>query len=305
MTADLSIKIGTLELKNPITLASGTCGYGEEINENFYPLSKVGAIFTKGISLEPWDGNPMPRVIETASGMINAIGLQNIGLKKFIDEKLPYLKKTGAMIIVNILGRTIEEYVDIAQGLDNTGSVHAIELNISCPNVNAGGAQFGTNAKLAAKVTSQVKKKIKLPLIVKLSPNVTDIAEIGLAVEEGGADAISAINTLTAMAVDIKSRRPILANRVGGLSGPAIKPVALRMVWEICQRVKIPVIGAGGISSVQDVIEFLLVGASAVQVGTATFIDPGIGGRLVGELEKYCCKNGIKSIKEIIGKLET
>lgn len=304
MKIDLSTKIGSLTLKNPIMVASGTFGYGEEFNKNFYKIKELGAVVAKGISKDPWQGNDMPRIVETPSGMINAIGLQNVGLENFIKEKLPYLKKTAAKIIVNVLGKTVDEYVEVSEALNDEDGVDAIELNISCPNVKHGGIQFGTNAKEAEKVTKAVRKECKKPIIVKLSPNVTDITEIGLAVEGAGADAVSAINTITAMAVDITKRKPVLANIVGGLSGPAIKPVALRMVWQLCQKLKIPVIGIGGISSINDVIEFLFVGASAVQIGTANYIDPMVANRLIGELEDYCVNSGVKSVKELIGKLE-
>lgn len=304
MKPDLTVHIGKVRLKNPIMTASGTFGYGEEFNENFYPISRLGAVITKGISLEPRQGNKMPRLAETPSGLINAIGLENVGVEKFVREKLPYLKKNGATVIVNIFGSTIDEYARVASILDEAGGIDGIELNISCPNVGGGGIQFGTDPKLAAWVTRAVRKKTSLSLIVKLSPNVTDIVEIGAAAELEGADAVSAINTITAMAVDIKKKRPVLANTVGGLSGPAIKPIALRMVWQLAQRLKIPVIGVGGIMSVTDVIEFLLVGASAVQVGTANFVEPMVGERLIGELEKYFKENKIEKTGDIIGRLE-
>lgn len=276
----VSIDIGELKLKNPIMTASGTFGYGEEFNENFYSISELGAVVVKGVSLEPWQGNPMPRVIETASGMLNAIGLQNIGVKSFIKDKLPYLKKANATIVVNILGKTINEYVEVAKRLSDT-DIDAIELNISCPNVKSGGLAFGTDPVLAGKVTAAVKKSINKPLIVKLTPNVTDITVIGKAVEASGADSVSAINTLAGMAIDINTKKPVLANGIGGLSGPAIKPVALKMVWQLSQALKIPVIGIGGISSIEDVLEFLIAGAKAVQIGTANFTDPMIGKELV------------------------
>lgn len=304
MAINLTTQISSLILKNPIMVASGTFGYGEEFNENFYKIKELGAVVAKGISLEPWQGNAMPRIVETASGMINAIGLQNVGVNQFIKNKLPFLKDSGALVIVNILGKTIEEYAEVAAKLCDQDGVDAIELNISCPNVKAGGIQFGTDPKSAAEVTSAVKKVCKLPLIVKLSPNVTDIGAMAKAVEDAGADAISAINTITAMAVDIKTKKPVLANVVGGLSGPAIKPIALRMVWQICQSVKIPVIGIGGISTINDVIEFLLVGASAVQIGTANYMDPMVAKRLISELEKYFKENGLKFVEDIRGELD-
>lgn len=304
MSVDLTTKIGSLKLKNPIMVAGGTFGYGEEFNEGFYPIKELGAVIAKGISLEPWQGNKMPRIVETASGMLNAIGLQNVGAEAFIKEKLPYLRKSGATLIVSVVGKSIDEYAKVTERLSAEDSVEGIELNISCPNVKSGGIQFGTDAKMAAKVTKAVRSKTKKPLIVKLSPNVTDITEIGLAVSGEGADAISAINTITGMAVDVKTRRPVLDNIVGGLSGPAIKPVALRMVWQLAAKLDIPIIGIGGISSLNDVLEFLIAGASAVQIGTANFVDPMISHRLIGELKKYCNDNNISSLTELIGKIE-
>lgn len=284
------VQIGSLKLKNPIMAASGTFGYGEEFNEDFYPIKELGAVVTKGISLKPRGGNPPPRIVETPSGIINAIGLQNIGVKKFIIEKVPYLKKAGATVIVNILGSSIDEYAAVTERLDGIDGVHGLELNISCPNVKCGGLQFGTDPGEAARVTKAVRARTRLPLIVKLSPNVTDIVKIGSAVVGEGADAVSAINTITAMAIDIRTGNPILANGVGGLSGPAIKPVALRMVWELAQKLGVPVIGVGGIRSLEDVLEFLAAGASAVQIGTANFIDPMIGQRLVREYSRCHCE---------------
>lgn len=301
MLVNLEVNIGTLKLKNPIMVASGTFGYGEEFNENFYPIKELGAVITKGISRDPWPGNPMPRTVETASGMLNAIGMQNIGVEKFIKEKLPYLRKSGATIIVNVLGKTADEYAEVAGMVAAEEGVAAIELNISCPNVKAGGQQFGTDSKSAAAVTKEVRKRVKKTLIVKLSPNVADIAAIGAAVADAGADAISAINSVMGMAIDIKKRRPVLANTFGGLSGPAIKPIALRMVWQLCRKVKIPVIGIGGISSLTDIVEFLLAGASAIEIGTANLVDPMIAHRLVGELKNYCKENKITGIYEMKG----
>jgi len=303
MSTDLTVQIGTLKLQNPVMVASGTFGYGEEFNEDHYPIKQLGAVVTKGISEEPWQGNPMPRLVETPSGMINAIGLQNVGLEVFVKEKLPYLKKAGAVVIVNIIGKTIDEYVRVAERLDQEKTVGAIELNISCPNVKAGGVQFGIEPAAAAKVTEAVRKRIKKPLIVKLSPNVTDICQIGQAVEGEGADAISAINTITAMAVDVLTRKPILANVIGGLSGPAIKPIALRMVWQLAQKIKIPIIGIGGITNLNDILEYLLVGADAVQIGTTNFVEPLAAPRLIQELKDYCEKNDITSLSDIRGGL--
>lgn len=274
MATNLQINIGSLVLKNPVMVASGTFGYGEEFHESFYDISKLGAVVTKGISLKAREGNEMPRTIETASGMLNAIGLANVGLKNFISEKLPFLKKTGATVIVNILGSTIEEYTELAKALDDEDDAHGIELNISCPNVKGGGIQFGIDPKAAAKVTKAVRRAFSRTLIVKLSPQASSIPAMARAVEDAGADAVSLINSIPAMAIDIKTGKPVLANVIGGLTGPAIKPIALRMVYEAAKAVKIPVIGIGGIMNAKDAIEFLLAGAKAVQIGTANFVNP-------------------------------
>ncbi len=314
---NLKIKIGRIELKNPICVASGTFGYGEEFHKDYYDISKLGAVFTKGISLRPREGNSTPRVVETYSGMLNAIGLQNVGLEKFLSDKLPFLKKVGATTIVNIFGATIDEYAELAGALDKADGVAGVEVNISCPNVKQGGVQFGIDPKLAAKVTKAVRKKTDKTVIVKLSPNYHNIPEMARAVEKAGADALSCINTITGMAIDIKTKKPVLANIVGGLSGPAIKPVALRMVWEAANALKgpviasgakqssaksrIPIIGCGGIMNINDVIEFLLAGATAIQVGTANFIKPTIANELIGQLEQYL---GNKDVSELIGGLD-
>ncbi len=305
MKPNLKVKIGKLELKNPIMVASGTFGYGEEFHKNFYDISKLGAVVTKGISLKPRLGNKTPRVAETASGMLNSIGLQNVGLRAFITEKLPFLQRVHATTIVNILGEKIEDYVELAQTLDEEPGVHAIELNISCPNVKAGGVQFGTDPKLAAKVTSSVKKKIKKPLIVKLSPNYHDMPLMAKHVVDAGADALSIMNTITGMAIDAEKRRPVLANVFGGLSGPAIKPIALRMVCQVymASKKQRPIVGIGGIMNITDVVEFLLAGSSAVQIGTANFINPTIAADLVDQLEQYMIDHDIADIKELTGGL--
>lgn len=306
MKTNLKIKIGKLELKNPIMAASGTFGYGEEFHQNFYDISQLGAVVTKGISLKPRNGNPPPRIVETPSGMLNAIGLQNVGLEVFVKEKLPFLRKAGVTIIVNIFGETVSEYVELAERLNGLPDVHGLELNISCPNVRAGGVQFGKDPKLAAKVVKAVRKAVKKTLIVKLSPNYHDIPLMAKTVADAGADALSLINTITGMAIDVKTRRPVLANITGGLSGPAIKPVALRMVWEAynaCGKGKngIPIIGIGGIMNINDVIEFLLAGATAVQIGTGNFIKPDIGHLLINQLEDYLTGNRIGSISDLTG----
>lgn len=301
---DLQVNIGKIKLINPITLASGTAGYGEELSD-LYDLSKLGAIWTKGVSLKPIEGNPMPRTVETASGMLNSIGLQNVGVEAFLRDKLPRLRKLKIKSFVNFFGNSIDDYAAVAEKLDGQDGISGLEVNISCPNIKSGGIQFGTDPKMASKVVKKVRKKTKLPIIVKLSPNVTDISEIARAVEGAGADAVSLINTLAGMAINIETRKPVLANIIGGLSGPAIKPVALKMVWQVYNAVKIPIIGIGGIMCVEDVIQFILAGASAVQVGTASFVNPIIGLELVKELYDYCVDNDIKNIADIVGALET
>ena len=306
MKPNLKVKIGRLELKNPIAVASGTLGYGEEFNDNFYKISELGALFTKGISLKPRHGNSTPRVVETASGMLNAIGLQNVGLEVFINEKLPYLRKAGATAIVNIFGEKIEDYVELARSLDKLEGISGFELNISCPNVKAGGVHFGTDPKLAAKVTKEVKKAAKKHLMVKLSPNYHDMVGMAKSVVDAGADSLSLINTITGMAIDAENRSPVLANITGGLSGPAIKPVALRMVWQVSKALpKVPIVGIGGIMNITDVVEFLLAGASAVQVGTANFVRPSIASDLVMELEGYLSSHNIKDVNELVAGLKS
>lgn len=304
MTCDLAVAIGKLKLKNPVIVASGTFGYGEEFHGSIYDISKLGAIVTKGISLKSRRGNPTPRIVETASGMLNAIGLANVGVEIFIDEKLPFLKKTGATVIVNIFGETLEEYAEIANRLNEVDGINAIELNISCPNVKAGGVQFGMSERLAASVTGVVRKNYKGVLIVKLSPQVADIKAMAVAVESSGADAVSLINTFPAMAIDAKTRKPILANITGGLSGPAIKPIALKMVRDVFSAVKIPVIGLGGIMSATDAVEFMLAGARAIQIGTANFVKPKIAMEIVEGLKTYCKESGFEAIIEAVGALE-
>ena len=284
---DISVNICGIEFKNPIILASGTCGYGYELSK-FLDLNNIGGVVLKGISLKPKEGNPRPRLHETPCGLLNSIGLENVGIEAFIKEKLPLLKDIDTKIIANILGEDIEEYKELAKILENEApKVCAIEVNISCPNVKAGGISFGAEPKMAAKVTEAVKKVTSKPIIIKLSPNVTDITQIAKAVEESGADAISLINTVLGMAIDIYKRKPVLSKVFGGLSGPAIKPIALRMVWQVVRAVKIPVIGIGGISSGSDAIEFLMAGAKAVQIGTATLVDPYIAQKIIDEIIAY------------------
>ncbi|MBC8318183.1 MAG: dihydroorotate dehydrogenase [Desulfobulbaceae bacterium] len=300
---DLKIKIGGWTLKNPIMTASGTFGYGEEFTP-YLNLEDLGAVVVKGISLEPRSGNPPPRIVETPCGMLNAIGLENVGLEKFISTKMQIFRKYNTDFVVNILGDSVEEYSTLAARLNDT-DIAAIEVNISCPNVKKGGVAFGVDPQMAYEVTQAVRRRTDKPLIIKLSPNVTDITVMAKAAEDGGADAVSLINTLLGMAIDPATRKPKLANIVGGLSGPAIKPVALRMVWQASKRVRIPVIGIGGIRTTEDVIEFMLAGASAVQIGTANLIDPGVSGNIVKGLLGYLKQHKISSVRELIGGLKT
>lgn len=299
----LGVRIGPLALKNPIMTASGTFGYGGEFAP-FCDLNRLGAIVVKGLSLAPRSGNPAPRIVETPCGMLNAIGLQNIGVRAFIDEKLPYLRKFDVAVIANIFGETVDEYRRIAEILSGADGVHGIEVNISCPNVKKGGIAFGANPDVAADVTGKVRAETDLPVIVKLTPNVTDITEIALAVEAAGASAVSLINTLTGMSVDIECRRPHLANITGGLSGPAVKPVALRMVWQAVRCLKIPVIGIGGIATAADALEFLIVGAKAVEIGTANFIHPAATMEILNGIESYMIRHGIGRMDELVGSLK-
>ena len=300
--ADLRVTIGGLVFKNPVLTASGTFGYGKEFAP-YVNLHQLGGVVVKGISLEPRRGNPPPRIVETASGMLNAIGLENVGLDRFITEKMPYLRGIGTRVIVNILGDSLEEYQTLGQRLSEVEGISALEVNISCPNVKKGGVAFGTDPAMAEAVTRAVCAHSSLPVIVKLSPNVNDIAQIARGVEAGGAQAISLINTLLGMAIDVKSRRPRLANIVGGLSGPAIKPIALRMVWQVAQAVNIPVIGIGGITTTEDALEFLLAGATAIEVGTANFINPRASQDIVEGLARYVMDNRLDGISEVIGGL--
>ncbi|NDY42470.1 dihydroorotate dehydrogenase [Dissulfurirhabdus thermomarina] len=293
-TPNLAVEIGPLRLENPVLLASGTCGYGAELAD-LVDLDAVGGIVAKGISLEPMPGNPPPRTVETPCGLLNAIGLENVGLQAFLDEKLPRLRRFRARVIVNILGSRPEDYAALAERLDGAGGVDAVEVNISCPNVKAGGAAFGTDPAAAAAVTRAVRRVTRLPVIVKLSPNVTDVTEIARAVEAAGADAVSLINTLLGMAVDLEARRPALSTVFGGLSGPAVKPVALRMVWQVSRAVGIPVIGIGGIASARDALEFLVAGAAAVQVGTATLVRPGTAVEVIRGIRDYLAARGLSA----------
>ncbi len=297
---NLEVNIGGLKLKNPVMTASGTFGYGEEYGE-FVDLNRLGAVVVKGLSLKPKEGNPPPRVVETASGMLNAIGLQNIGIERFIGEKLPFLRRFDTAVIVNFFGDSVDEYAEAAERLSATEGIHGLEMNISCPNKQAGWCIFGTDPKVTAQVVGAVRKKTALPLIVKLSPNVTDISLMAKVAMDAGADAVSLINTVTGMAIDIKTRRPRLANITGGLSGPAVKPIAVRMVYEVFRAVKVPIIGMGGIMSGDDAVECLLAGASAVAVGTVNFVDPGATTAILDGIIDYMEKEGIGDIGSITG----
>lgn len=300
----MAVEIGGLKLKNPVMTASGTFGYGEEYAD-YVDLNQLGAIVVKGLSLKPRLGNPPPRIMETAGGMLNAVGLQNVGVDVFIKEKLPFLRQYDVAVIANIYGESTLEYSQVAKKLSQAEGVHALEVNVSCPNVKKGGLSFGSDPKAAAEVTRRVKAETHLPVIVKLTPNVTDIAAIAQSVEEAGADAVSLINTLTGMSIDLKTRTPHLKNITGGLSGPAIKPVALRMVWQVAQKVAIPVIGIGGILTAEDALEFMIAGAKAVQIGTANFINPRATIEIIDGIRHYLQNNKIKNINDIVGTLRT
>ena len=299
----LNTKIGSLELKNPVMTASGTFGYGTEYAD-FMDINRLGAIIVKGTTLNPRQGNPYPRMAETPSGMLNAVGLQNKGVDYFVDHIYPEVRKFHTNVIVNVSGSSIDDYAQCASIINTLDDIPAIELNISCPNVKQGGMAFGVKPESAAQVVSAVRKAYDKTLIVKLSPNVTDITEIARAVEGAGADSVSLINTMLGMAIDAERRKPILSTVTGGMSGPAVKPVALRMVWQVAKAVKIPVIGLGGICSATDAIEFLLAGASAIQIGTANFIDPAVSEKVVDGIEEYLARHGFNSVEDIIGALE-
>lgn len=301
--ADLNVNIGKLSLKNPVMTASGTFGYGVEF-EDFVDLEQIGGIIVKGTTLNHREGNPYPRMAETPSGMLNAVGLQNKGVDYFVEKIYPKIKNINTNMIVNVSGSDIESYVKTAERINELENIPAIELNISCPNVKQGGMAFGVTPDGAAEVVSAVRKAYDKTLIVKLSPNVTNIAEIARAVEAAGADSVSLINTLLGMAIDAEKRRPILSTITGGMSGAAVKPIALRMVWQVAQAVKIPVIGLGGIMNWRDAVEFLLAGATAIQIGTANFIDPAITVKVAQGIDDYLNRHGFTSVKDIIGGLE-
>lgn len=299
MKLNTKIKIAGVEFKNPVMTASGTFGSGMEYSE-FTDLNRLGAVVTKGVANVPWEGNPTPRVCETYGGMLNAIGLQNPGLDVFIERDIPFLKKFDTKIIVNVCGRSIADYVEVVEGLSDQ-PVDMLEINVSCPNVSHGGIAFGQNPDCLFEITKEIKAKAKQPIIMKLSPNVTDIAEMAKAAEAAGADAISLINTITGMKIDIHRRKFALANRTGGLSGPAIKPVAVRMVYQAANAVKLPIIGMGGIATADDAIEFMLAGATAVAVGMMNFVNPYVTGEIVSGIEDYMRRYDIRNISEIIG----
>ena len=300
---NMCVDIGGIKIKNPVMTASGTFGYAREF-ERLVNLNRLGAIVVKGLSLEPFHGNPPPRIVETPCGMLNAIGLENVGLAVFLKEKLPFLRRLDTPVYVNVYGKTTEEYAELAARLEDVEGVSGVEVNISCPNVKSGGVAFGAYPESAAEVVRAIRKQINKPMMVKLSPNVTDITEIAKSVEAEGADAISLINTITGMAIDIETRRPKIANITGGLSGPAIKPVALRMVWQVAQTVKVPVVGIGGIMTATDALEFLIAGAAAVQIGTANFINPSATEDIIDGIENFLMERNISDISDIVGTLE-
>ena len=297
---DLSVKIGQLELKNPVLTASGTFGYGEEFSD-FIDLNRLGGFIVKGTTLNPREGNPYPRMVETPSGMLNAVGLQNKGVDYFIQHIYPRIKDVNSQIIVNVSGASIPDYVAVCEKLQPLNKIAAVEINISCPNVKQGGMAFGTTCAGAASVTKEVRKAFNRTMIVKLSPNVTDITEIASAVEAEGADAVSLTNTFLGMAINTETRRPYLSTITGGLSGACIRPIAVRMVWQVANTVKIPVVGLGGIMNGRDAIEFILAGATAIQVGTANFIDPSVTVKIIDYIENYMQRHGIVSMQELIG----
>ena len=303
MIPDLTAHIGGLRLKNPVLSASGTFGYAKEF-ATLVDLKRLGGIIVKGLSLKPSKGNPAPRIVETPGGMLNAIGLENVGLDAFLQDKLPFLKTLDVPVLANIYGTDINAYAELAERLNGVEAIAGVEVNISCPNVKQGGIAFGADPSTARQVTQAVRARYQGPLIVKLSPNVTDITQIARSVEEGGADAVSLINTISGMAIDIHTRRPKLANITGGLSGPAIKPVALRMVWQVAQAIKLPIIGIGGIMNAEDALEFIIAGAAAVQIGTANFINPRCTMEIVDGISDFLLHEKIGSLKELVGSLQ-
>jgi len=302
--ADLSTPLGALTLRNPLMAASGCFGYGVEYADAL-DLSSLGAVVVKGLFLSEREGHAPPRIVETPAGMLNAIGLQGIGVHRFVKERLPELRALGAVTVVNVCGVTLDEYVEVSRVLSDHEGVAAIELNISCPNIKEGGIQFGCSLPGTHAVVAAVRKATTLPIMPKLTPNVTDVASFARAAEEAGADAVSLVNTFLAMAIDVHTRKPKLTNVLGGLSGPAIRPIAVRMVYECRQAVKIPIVGMGGIASADDVIEFMLAGADAVQIGTANFADPFIWARVLADLEAYCARHGVSRLADLVGAVDT
>ena len=303
MSADLAVVVGGISLKNPILTASGTCGYGLDL-EPFLDLGALGGVVVKGLSMKPRAGNRAPRVVETPAGMLNSIGLQNIGAEAFVRDKLPLLRARGITVIANIFGFTIEEYAEVAAFLDGHEGIAGLEVNISCPNVKEGGIEIGTSPGETHKCIAAVRRSTRLPVIAKLTPNVTDIVLLARAARDAGADAVTLINTLVGMSIDVRTRRPHLATATGGLSGPAIRPVAVAMVHKVRSALDVPILGCGGVVRVEDALELIIAGASAVQVGTATYLDPGTAGRLPGELAAWCAAAGVKSVTELIGSLD-
>jgi dihydroorotate dehydrogenase (NAD+) catalytic subunit len=301
---DLTVQIGALHLRNPLMAASGCYGYGVEYAEAI-DLASLGAVVSKGLFLKPREGHPPERIVETPSGMLNAIGLQGIGVHRYIREKLPELRRVGATNVINICGSTLDEYVELARILSDVEGVHALELNISCPNIKEGGITFGCSLHGTFDVVNGVRKVTHLPVIPKLTPNVTDVASFAKAAEDAGADAVSLVNTFLAMAIDVETRRPKLSNIVGGLSGPAIRPIAVRMVYECRRAVKIPVIGMGGIATATDVLEFMIAGATAVQVGTANFVDPFIWSKLLKGIDEYMQRHRVSRLTDLVGSIDT
>jgi len=301
--SDLSVQLGTLRLKNPILTASGTFGYGTEYGE-YYNINLLGGIVTKTITLLPREGNPTPRLAETPCGMLNSIGLANVGVDRFLREKLPELEMLDTTVIVNVAGNTVEEYGEVVEKIQEHRRVDAIELNVSCPNVKQGGLTFGTDAETTKKIVARVRQATKKPLFVKLTPNVTHIVSVALAAVEGGADGLSLINTVLGMGVNIETKQPLLARGIGGLSGPAIKPIALAKVWQVARAVSVPIIGIGGIMTWRDVVEFLIVGATAVEVGTLSFVEPEGPVKILTGLQQYCLEKGITKITDLVGTLK-
>jgi len=298
---DLSVRIGDVVFKKPVMVASGTFGYGKEYAE-FFDLGLLGAVMVKGVSLEPWPGNPLPRIVETPSGMLNAIGLQNPGVEAFIRDYLPFLREFDVRVIVNVIGKSVDEYVAVVRRLDEAGGADAYELNISCPNIKEGGIAFGVDPRLAAEVVGAVRRATARPVIPKLSPNVTDIKAMARACEDAGADAVSAVNTFLGMAIDVDAEKPVLANGVGGLSGPAIRPLAVRMVWDVYEAVQIPIIGMGGIAGLRDALEFVLAGATAFAIGTANFVAPALSTEIARDLAGVVQKKGLGRFADLVGR---